>query len=118
MSEDDPNKTVATPSQTAILTEKQVLDRLRSVDKSDVTDELYGFGRMMVDDVLDRLKSIETKGTWIAAYSIGLITILVSIQAKWPGAFNSWAVSAMALSAAVAFAAAATAASALSLKGY
>jgi hypothetical protein len=106
------------PVQTATLNEKEVIERLGVVKESDVTDEIYSFGQMMVDEVVDRLKTLETKATWIAAYSIGLITILVSIQAKWTVTFKPWAASAMVLSGVIAFAAAATAVSALSLKLY
>ncbi len=106
------------PNGTATLTEEQVIDRLGEVKIPEVTDELYSFGQTMVDEVADRLKTLETKATWIAAYSIGLITILVSIQAKWTGTFQPWAASMVALSAVIAFVAAATAVSALSLKAY
>jgi len=106
------------PRATATLTEEQVIERLGEVKEPEVTDELYSFGQTMVDEVADRLKTLETKATWIAAYSIGLITILVSIQAKWTGTFHPWATSMMALSAVIAFVAAATAVSALSLKVY
>ncbi|SRR6266446_5456918 len=103
---------------TATLTEDEVIARLGEVKIPEVTDELYSFGEMMVDEVVDRLKTLETKATWIAAYSIGLITILVSLQVKWTGTFHPWALSALALSGAIAFAAAATAVSALSLKSF
>ena len=73
------------------LSDAEVKARLASYKSSEVTDELYDFGKMMIDEAIDRFKSLDTKATAIAAYSIGLITILVSTQTVWARA-HSWVV--------------------------
>ena len=80
------------------LSDDEVKQRLKSYEAPAVTDELYGFGKMMVDEVIDRFKSLDAKATAIAAYSIGLVTVLVSTHAAWTNAVHSWALYAPAAS--------------------
>src|SRR5207248_4577686 len=54
------------------------LSRLGSYEDDGVTDELYGFGTMLVHDAVDRLSKINGTAGAIAAYCAGLITILTS----------------------------------------
>lgn len=103
--------------ETTRLSDAQVKARLMSYKPSEVTDELYDFGKMMIDEAIDRFKSLDTKATAIAAYSIGLITILVSTQTVWMKA-HSWAVYVPPASGLIALAAAAFAISCLWLKPF
>jgi hypothetical protein len=105
-------------STTARLSEDAIRQRLASYKSPEVTNELYAFGKMMVDEVVDRFKSLDTKATAIAAYSIGLITILVSTRASWRSATHPLVGYAPLVSGAIAFASAAVAVSTLWLKGF
>jgi len=101
------------------LSDDEVKQRLKSYTAPAVTDELYGFGKMMVDEVIDRFKSLDAKATAIAAYSIGLITVLISTHAAWiTNAPHSWATYAPIASGITAFAAAGFAISSLWLKRF
>jgi hypothetical protein len=104
-------------STTTRLNDAEVKARLTSYKSSEVTDELYDFGKMMIDEAIDRFKSLDTKATAIAAYSIGLITILASTQSIWTKA-HSWVVYIPPASGLIALAAAAFAISALWLKRF
>ena len=99
------------------LSDAEVKARLASYKSSEVTDELYDFGKMMIDEAIDRFKSLDTKATAIAAYSIGLITILVSTQTVWARA-HSWAVYAPPVGGLIALGAASFAISALWLRRF
>jgi hypothetical protein len=100
------------------LNDDEVKQRLKSYEATATTDELYGFGKMMVDEVIDRFKSLDAKATAIAAYSIGLITILVSTRAEWRNAVHAWTVYAPIAGGITAFAAAGFAISSLWLKRF
>jgi hypothetical protein len=67
------------------LKQEEVRERLESYSHSDtgVTDELYDFGKMLVAEVIDRNNRLETKAAAIAAYSIGIITLLASTYGSW-----------------------------------
>lgn len=97
------------------LTEKEMRKRLASYTDTAITDELYGFGEMMVEKAVDRFKGLDTKAAAIAAYSIGIITLLVSTQGSWVSTLRGWAVFPI-LSALAAFISAACAVSALWLR--
>lgn len=73
------------------LTESDVREILASYKDAAVTDELYRFGQVMVEKALERFKSLDTKATAIAAYSIGIITLLVSTQTTWAKTLQAWA---------------------------
>lgn len=99
------------------LNDDEVKGRLISYESSEVTDELYDFGKMMIDEAIDRFKSLDAKATAIAAYSIGVITILVSTQTIWTKA-TSWTLYVPPVSGLIALAAAAFAISSLWLKRF
>jgi hypothetical protein len=102
---------------TTSLNDDEVKARLMSYTSLEVTEELYGFGKMMIDEAIDRFKSLDAKATAIAAYSIGVITIFVSTQSIWTKA-TSWALYAPPVSGLMALAAAAFAISSLWLKRF
>src|SRR5882762_5242795 len=74
------------------LTESDVREILASYKDTAVTDELYRFGQVMVEKALERFKGLDTKATAIAAYSIGIITLLVSTQTTWARTLQAWAI--------------------------
>ena len=71
----------------ARLTEAIVRQRLASYQESRITDELYDFGKMLMNEALDRVKTLDTKAATIAGYSVGLITLLTATRATWPARF-------------------------------
>lgn len=99
------------------LTESIVRQRLASYKCAKVTDEIYDFGKMLIDEVIDRAKTLDTKATAIAAYSIALITFLASQHFANTTA-HSWRDYAMAGSGAIAMISAVVAISALWLKRF
>ena len=103
---------------TTKLSDDEVKRRLGLYKDSEVTNELYDFGKMMVDEAVDRFKTLDSKATAIAAYAIGLITILVSTQTVWTNTAHLWAIYATLASGIIAFAAAAFGVSALWLKRF
>lgn len=67
------------------LKESEVRQRLESYTDPGVTEELYEFGRMLVTDITERTSHLETKAASIAAYSLGIITLLASTYSIWIG---------------------------------
>jgi hypothetical protein len=97
------------------LTETELRKRLALYTDPAITDELYDFGKMMVEKAVERFKGLDTKAAAIAAYSIGIITLLASTQTAWVKALQVLAVLPI-FSAIAAFVSAAYAVSALWLK--
>jgi hypothetical protein len=60
------------------LTLVEVKARLKSYSDSAVTDELYSSGESLVANAVDRMTRLDSKGLALAAYSGGILTILVS----------------------------------------
>jgi hypothetical protein len=65
------------------LKEEEVRNRLEGYSNNGVTDELYDFGKTLVADIVERHNRLETKAATMAAYSIGVITLLASTFANW-----------------------------------
>jgi len=65
------------------LNEEDVRKRLESCTDTGVTDELYDFGKTLVSEIVERHNRLEGKAATIAAYSIGIITLLASTYANW-----------------------------------
>ena len=65
------------------LNEATVIERLKAYHDERVTDELYDFGKMLMAEMIDRNKGLETKAASMAAYSIGIITLLASTFGIW-----------------------------------
>lgn len=65
------------------LSEEEVNKRLQSYDNEGVTDELYDFGKMLVNELIERNNKLDTKAASMAAYAIGIITLLTSTYAGW-----------------------------------
>ena len=72
------------------LCKDEVKRRLGSYEDDGVTDELYGFGTMLVHDAVDRLSKINGTAGAIAAYCAGLITILTSTATIWAKGIGPW----------------------------
>jgi hypothetical protein len=53
------------------LSEAEVRSRLESYENESVTDELYGFGKMLVQDAVGRLSAADAKASGVAAYCGG-----------------------------------------------
>ncbi len=65
------------------LTEDEVRVRLGSYSDANITDELYEFGRMLLQNSVDRIGKLDSKGAALAAYCGGLITVLVATRDVW-----------------------------------
>jgi hypothetical protein len=72
-----------------LLDEKEVRSRLESYTDPEVTDELYGFGQLLLGDVIDRIAKADSSAFGMAAYCGGLIAVVISIYSAWRGASNS-----------------------------
>jgi hypothetical protein len=105
-------------SFTAMPNEADVRSRIESYEDSGVTDELYDFGKMLVAEALDRNSRLETKAAAIAAYAIGIITLLVSSYVSWGKAVHSLVIPVPIFGAFAAFVAAAYAVTGIKLRNY
>jgi len=65
------------------LTLDEVKTRLSSYSDNQVTDELYTFGEALVSDAVDRIAKLDSKASALAAYSGGIVTILISTSGLW-----------------------------------
>jgi hypothetical protein len=65
------------------LSESEVKARLESYEDDSITEELYGFGKMLVQDAVNRLNSADAKATGVAAYCGGLLTVLSATFGIW-----------------------------------
>jgi len=67
----------------AELSESEVRKRLESYDQAAVTDELYDFGRMILQDAIERIAKLDGKASTLVAYSGALTALLVSTAGIW-----------------------------------
>lgn len=65
------------------LSEKDVRDRLALCTDTNVIDELYIFGQMMLKETVTRVRLMDTKAASMAAYGGAIVTLLVSTSAAW-----------------------------------
>lgn len=73
------------------LSEDAVRERLSlCAENSQVIDELYSFGKTLESEVLDRIRSLESKGTSFAAYGAAIVTFLVSSASLWSKVGNRY----------------------------
>lgn len=77
--------------QSPRLTEIEVRERLSlCAENAEVIDELYDFGKVLSDEVLDRIRALESKAVSFAAYGAAIVTFLVSSVSIWSKAGNQW----------------------------
>jgi MFS family permease len=72
------------------ISEEDVRMRLASYTDASVTNELYSFGTMLLDDGVDRLGKSDTKASAIAGYAGALIAVLASTAGIWRTHTHSW----------------------------
>lgn len=72
-----------TKMKRADLSEAEVRERLALYQDSSISDALYDFGKMLLQDAVDRIGKLDTKASALAAYCGGAITILVSTSPMW-----------------------------------
>ena|SRR5207245_847998 len=65
------------------LSEDEVKARLALYEDATISNELYDFGRMLLQDAVDRIGKLDSKASALAAYCGGLVTILISTSASW-----------------------------------
>lgn len=73
------------------LSEEEVRKRLCICeDNLEVIDELYSFGQTMANEVIDRIRSIESKANFFTAYGTAIVTFLVSSASFWLKLEDQW----------------------------
>jgi hypothetical protein len=72
------------------LSEDEVANRVEQYSSPDITEGLYRFGTMMIQENLDRTKQLETKTTTIAGFSVAILAFLISRPHAWPTAHTGW----------------------------
>jgi hypothetical protein len=72
------------------LTEEQVRERLTICQTDEILDELYTYGQTLIEEALERIRSIESKAVSFAAYGAAIVTILVSNSKSWSKLGNQW----------------------------
>ena len=72
------------------LTCAEVKTRLKSYSDPAVTDELYSSGQSLVANASERMAKLDSKGLALAAYSGGILTILISTSALWGKLLSGW----------------------------
>lgn len=65
------------------MTSDEVEKRLSLPVNPEVLSEIYDFGTNMQKEAVERIKSIESKATALAAYGTAIISILVSSSSGW-----------------------------------
>jgi len=77
-------------SQTNLLDENEVRNRLASYSDPAVTDELYGLGQMLLRDAIDRIAKSDASAFGVAAYCGALIAVIVSSSPAWRSSSDAW----------------------------
>jgi len=73
------------------LSDDDVRTRLKVCEESsDVINELYNFGKIMSNEVIDRIRAVESKAVSFAAYGAAIATFLVSSVSIWLKLGNQW----------------------------
>lgn len=80
------------PFEYGSLSIEEAKERLKIVERSavasEVTNEIYDFGKMLVSEAVARVSRLDTKAASVAAYAIGMITLLVSTSSAWASRMN------------------------------
>ena len=72
------------------LSEDEVASRIEQYDSPEITETLYRFGTIMIQENLDRTKQLETKTTAVAGFSAAILTFLISRSPAWFTAATGW----------------------------
>jgi hypothetical protein len=76
--------------QSSRLSEDEVRERLKLCEDPNVVDEIYEFGKILGQEVIDQIKVLESKATSFAAYGAAIVTLLVSSSSTWSNLGNQW----------------------------
>jgi len=72
----------------ANMTAGEVKERLASYQDSGITDELSGFGSVLLADAISRISTIDAKAGIVAGYSGAIITLILSTSGIWSHALD------------------------------
>jgi hypothetical protein len=72
------------------LSEDEVYGRVEQYNSPDITEVLYRFGTMMIQENLDRTKQLETKTTVVAGFSVAMLSFLISRPTAWLTIPTGW----------------------------
>ncbi len=100
------------------LTTDEVNDRLMSYTSEATTNELYEFGKVLVDESTERVNRLDAKATTIAGYAGTIIALLLATFNVWKPSLKHWALGLVFLGALSNLIAATVALHALSPKTY
>lgn len=78
------------PVLTNRLTEQEVRKRLAVCKQTEVIDEVYTFGQMLLNEAITNFRGLDTKAGSLAAYGAAIVTLLVSSSKTWLGLGNRW----------------------------
>lgn len=81
----------------ASLDHAKVEDMLQVYDSTKVTDELYGMGKLLMEECSARVERLDSKSSTIAGYSGAIIGLIVSTFPIWTSAADKWAIALVAL---------------------
>ena len=70
---------------------KEMSERLTSYESEETTKELYDFGKMLVQECVERVHHIDSKATMLAGYSGTILALLVATSAIWKPTIDKWA---------------------------
>jgi hypothetical protein len=72
------------------LSEEEVRERLKLCEDPEIVNEIYNFGQTLEKEVIDQIRTLESKATSFAAYGAAIVTLLVSSSSIWSGLGNRW----------------------------
>jgi hypothetical protein len=75
---------------TSRLSEEEVRERLKLCEDPEIVNEIYGFGQTLGEEVIEQIKTLESKATLFAAYGAAIVTLLVSSSSIWTNVGNRW----------------------------
>jgi hypothetical protein len=94
------------------LPKSEVKERLKYKDQA-ITDELHGFGRMLLNDAVERMGKLDSKAATLAGYCGAVITLLLATAKGWQ---STSSVAIIAMAATIVFLSGACAISSMALQ--
>jgi hypothetical protein len=72
------------------LSQDEVKERLAIYEDDKITEELYGFGTMLINNAVQRFARLNATVGLTVAYCAGLITMLISTATVWTKGVGQW----------------------------
>jgi len=100
------------------LSEPEVRERLGLCLDSNVIDEVYSFGQLMLNATVETTRILDSKAASMAAYGGAIVTLLVSTTGGWVHLGNTWTLIIAAIAAISGFGAAIFAVRTMALRDF